>query len=202
MQANHPGFCGVADELPRTTNARVLAVLVPLMVWLLCPGCSSASRSFWNGAGAAYLGVPYTPPENQTPNQPEAPQEGYSPVLPSSGLLLFGGRDHHMFLGCLNCSKFDTGSIWNKFGEYGSRFNEASIWNTYGTYGSKYSDESPWNPYGQTPPVIVDNEGKFYGYFTANKFFPKRNTIPAFLNIIANYESIEANFDAVVDSLK
>jgi hypothetical protein len=58
----------------------------------------------------------------------------------SQSLMLFGGRNHDVFL-----------------------------WNQYGTYGSRYSSDSPFNPYAQNPPVIVDPDGNFYGYFTLNR---------------------------------
>lgn len=124
------------------------------------------------------------------------------PIPHASGLLLFGGQNHNVFLGCLNCSKYDSGSVWNKFGDYGSKFSDKSIWNKFGTYGSKFSDESPWNRFGQTPPVIVDREGNFYGYFTVNTLFPKRTLDAAMLQILNDYENIMENFDAVVDSLR
>jgi hypothetical protein len=59
-------------------------------------------------------------------------------------LLLFGGSDHKTFLGCLNCNKYEGGSVCDKYGEQGSKYSSASIWNTYGNFGSKYSSESPW----------------------------------------------------------
>lgn len=126
-----------------------------------------------------------------------------SPSLPilTSGLLLFGGHDHNVFLGCLNCSKYDSDSVWNIYGDYGSIYSDTSIWNRYGTFGSKYSDESPWNSYGQTPPVIVDHAGNFYGYFTANIYFQKRTTIKAMLQILDNYDTIIEDFDGFVNSL-
>jgi hypothetical protein len=35
-------------------------------------------------------------------------------------LLIFGGDKHDVFLGCLNCNKYESSSIWNKYGENGS----------------------------------------------------------------------------------
>jgi hypothetical protein len=116
--------------------------------------------------------------------------------------LLFGGRDHTVYLGCLNCSKYDSDSIWNRFGNYGSRFSDTSIWNRFGTYGSKFNDESPWNTFGRNPPVVVDHDGNFYGYFTANQFFQKRTTIPSLLQLLDNYESVMENLDNVIDSMQ
>ncbi len=54
-------------------------------------------------------------------------------------LHIYGGANKDVYLGCLNCSKYDQNSIWNAYGTYGSKYNSNSIWNAYGTYGSKYN---------------------------------------------------------------
>jgi hypothetical protein len=94
-------------------------------------------------------------------------------------LLLFGDSDHKTFLGCLNCSKYDGGSVCNNYGDNGSRYGAYSVWNPYGEFGSKYSNYSPWNQYSSSGPVIVDKEGQFYGRFTANKYVSDRTRIEA-----------------------
>jgi hypothetical protein len=86
----------------------------------------------------------------------------------SQTLHIYGGQNHKEYLGCLNCNNYDTNSIWNEYGTYGSIYNIKSIWNEYGIYGSEYSSFSPWNYYGAIPPVVVDKEGQFYGYLTVN----------------------------------
>jgi hypothetical protein len=94
------------------------------------------------------------------------------PGMAAAELLLFGGSGHDEFLGCFNCSKFDSDSICNEYGTYGSRYNTNSIWNPYGTFGSMYNSSSPWNKYSSSKdvPVIVDRDGEFYGYFTINSY--------------------------------
>lgn len=89
-------------------------------------------------------------------------------------LHIYGGSNHDVYLGCLNCNKYDQNSIWNAYGTYGSKYNSNSIWNAYGTYGSKYNAYSPWNAYSNDSPVIVDKDGDFYGYFTTNRYKSKR----------------------------
>ena len=84
----------------------------------------------------------------------------------SADFLLFDGKT---FLGCLNCSKYDSGSICNKYGVYGSKYS-SNIWNKYGTYGSKYSSSSPWNKYSSSGPKIVDKSGNYYGRFSINRY--------------------------------
>lgn len=110
-------------------------------------------------------------------------------------LLLFGGSDHETFLGCLNCSKYDSGSVCNKYRNNGSRYNTDSIWNPYGNFGSKYSSDSPWNPYSSSGPVIVDNSGQFYGRLSANKFLSDRTQIK-FLNQLADIVASGADLEA------
>jgi hypothetical protein len=97
----------------------------------------------------------------------------------TAALLLFGGDDHKTFLGCLNCSQFDSGSICNEFGTQGSDFSSESIWNDFGEFGSNFSTKSPWNEFSTSGPVIVDKDGNFYGRMTANQFVSDRTQIKA-----------------------
>ena len=89
-------------------------------------------------------------------------------------LYIFGGKNHDVYLGKLNANQYDSESIWNKYGEYGSSYNSKCIWNEYGAYGGKYSDYSPFNEYANYPPVIVDINGDFYGYLTVNRYKSNR----------------------------
>ncbi len=88
-------------------------------------------------------------------------------VTHATELSLFSGKT---YLGCLNCNLYDSNSIWDSYGDYGSAYSDKSIWSTYGTYGSKYSDKSPWNRYSSDAPVVVDRNGNFYGKFTCNRY--------------------------------
>lgn len=95
-------------------------------------------------------------------------------LLAQKSLHIYGGESHDVYLGCLNCSDIDANSIWNEIGTYGSNISPKSIWNDIGTYGSDISSYSPWNEIASYPPVIVDKEGGFYGYFTVNEIKDKR----------------------------
>lgn len=87
----------------------------------------------------------------------------------SKELLLFVDRgSEHVFLGCFSCDFYSNNSIWNEYGNYGSEYFNKSIWNEYGDYGSEYSLYSPWNENSIHAPVLVDEDGGFYGYFTCN----------------------------------
>jgi hypothetical protein len=108
----------------------------------------------------------------------------------SQTLHLYGGMNNKEYLGCLNCNKFSTNSVWNQYGTYGSKFSTTSIWNSYGTYGSAYSIYSPWNKSGMKPPIVVDNGGNFYGYFTINSFSANRADFSLAMTIYEYHELI------------
>jgi len=93
-----------------------------------------------------------------------------------SDLLIFGGRGHDVFLGCLSCNRFEIDSVLNKYGTYGSQYSTDSIWNRYGLYGGAYGTYSPCNRYSTNPPAVVDRSGNFYGYLTINPFQRQRLT--------------------------
>jgi hypothetical protein len=114
-------------------------------------------------------------------------------------LLLFGGRNHRTFLGCLNCGRFDSGSVCNSFGNHGSRFSADSIWNPFSDYGSRFNNYSPWNKFSTDPPVVVDAQGNFYGYFTSNQFQPKRTNNRFFLVFLDNPDEVNDDLGAARD---
>jgi hypothetical protein len=66
-------------------------------------------------------------------------------------------------------NRFDSESVLNEFGSYGSPYATNSTNNTYGIYGSPYSSQSARNPYASNPPGIYRN-GTFLGYYTANEY--------------------------------
>lgn len=114
----------------------------------------------------------------------------FANIAYSQTLLIFGGEDHDVYLGKLNASKYDSESIWNEYGKYGNKYNSDCIWNNYGKYGSEYSSYSPFNEYASYPPILVDSQGNFYGYFTANKYKSNRANIKLVDIICKYYEEI------------
>jgi len=122
-------------------------------------------------------------------------------LLSQTQLHLYGGPDHKVYLGCVNCNKYDSNSIWNAYGSYGSKYNPNSIWNAYGTYGSKFNTLSPWNSHSTNPPVVVDKEGKFYGYFTLNQRMPKRADFKLALIIYEYHEFIKDDVSKWYDKI-
>jgi len=82
--------------------------------------------------------------------------------------------DDGQFLGVITTNKFNSDSITNEYGKYGSQYNSNSIFNKYGNYGSEYSSLSPFNKYTSTPPKICDGNGNFIAYLTANRYLTPR----------------------------
>lgn len=73
------------------------------------------------------------------------------------------------FLGMLSSNKYQSDSIMNEYGSYGSKYSFTSIFNQYGQYGSRYASYSPFNPYTSTPPQIF-LRGEWAGVLTTNNF--------------------------------
>jgi len=110
-----------------------------------------------------------------------------TPQAPKA-LLLFGGKDHKNFLGCLNCVNTSETSVCNDLGKFGSTFDSESIWNSFGDYGSSFSEYSPWNSFSDKAPIIVDRDGKSYGYFSVNAFHHDRTRIKWLVAILDFYD--------------
>ena len=72
------------------------------------------------------------------------------------------------FLGVV-ANSYDSKSIFNEYGSYGSEYSSESIWNDYGSFGGEYSSYSPFNTYTSTPPMFIKN-GQVIGYLSSNKY--------------------------------
>ena len=75
--------------------------------------------------------------------------------------------DDGTYLGKI-ADSWDSDSIFNENGPYGSKDNNESIWNENGPYGNRFSRYSAFNPGTKTPPKII-KDGKFIGYLSINK---------------------------------
>jgi len=89
-------------------------------------------------------------------------------------LMIFGGLGHKTYLGCLSCNEYASDSVFNSYGSNGSPYSSQSIWNHYSEFGSPYSTYGACNPYASDPPVIVDQNGTYYGRLTVNQYHPQR----------------------------
>ena len=92
-------------------------------------------------------------------------------VASAEAIYIFGGADHKEFLGCLNCSATDAGSLWNDYSNVGIR-NDYGKWNPFGQYANPYSSDSACNEYTNEAPVIVGQSGDYYGKFSVNSYAP------------------------------
>jgi glutaredoxin-related protein len=89
------------------------------------------------------------------------------------------------YLGKLTDSQYDTDSILNQYGPYGSPYSTTSIFNPYSPYGSEYGSYSINNPYCTTPPKLFIN-GRLLGLITANRYVTGRIAPEAFLHSLKN----------------
>lgn len=74
------------------------------------------------------------------------------------------------FLGMLSSNKYQSDSVMNEYGSYGSKYSSTSIFNQYGQYGNRYATYSPFNPYTSTPPQII-LRGRWVGLLSSNVFY-------------------------------
>ena len=121
--------------------------------------------------------------------------------LLAQDLLLFGGTSHDEFLGCFNCSEFSSNSICNQFGTHGSEFSGTSIWNQFSRFGNQFSSSSPWNQFSSSDdiPVLVDRDGRFYGYFTINYF---RSNAVDFASVLQDiYDRVDGDLEQVRETI-
>ncbi len=102
------------------------------------------------------------------------------------------------FLGNFS-NKYDTNSIFNKYGIYGSKYSATSIFNPYSQYGSKYSPLSPVNRYTSTPPKIFIN-GNYYGRLSSNKYVSGAKPTDVFLFYVLNKMNLlDEKLDDLID---
>lgn len=119
----------------------------------------------------------------------------------AQALHLYGGENHDVYLGCINGSKFDENSIWNKEGQFGSKNDQNSIWNMEGYFGCAENPFCPWNENALTPPIIKDNKGRKYGYLTLNKQNIDRATFKLALELYKHHREIREDLDLWFDKI-
>jgi len=75
---------------------------------------------------------------------------------------------NNQFLGRITENRFDSSSILNLYGPFGSKYSATSIFNPYSPYGSVYGMFSVNNPMCQTPPKLFIR-GREIGLVTKNR---------------------------------
>ena len=124
----------------------------------------------------------YIPPSSPTKND-FVPTETYPSYFPSDSYeeysysdstieqlknggayLLSTCNDTYVFLGTFG-SRYDSDSIFYKYGDYGSKYSDTSVWYEYGDYGGNYSSCSAFYDYASEPPMIIV-EDTIVGYLS------------------------------------
>lgn len=136
---------------------------------------ASGDASSKTAAVAPRKTPPRTNPVRAIPATSMPLTDGGAPLAPlATDLLVFGGQNHTVFLGCLTCGSTDPDAISNAFGPHGNRFAADTLTNRFSEYGSRFSMHSACNPYATEPPAIVDRAGGYYGELTSNPYAPRR----------------------------
>ena len=76
------------------------------------------------------------------------------------------------YLGEYSSNSYDSDSVSNPYGQYGSQYSSESINNPYGQYGSSYSAQSPNNPYATDTPKLYSQDGEYLGKVSSNTYDP------------------------------
>lgn len=81
------------------------------------------------------------------------------------------------YLGSYSSNRYAPNSTSNPYGA-GSLYNSDSINNHYGRYGSPYSNQSANNPYATEAPKLYDQNGKYHGKLSSNPYDPDSTSNP------------------------
>jgi hypothetical protein len=106
-----------------------------------------------------------------------------APQTQSRKIMIFGGKDHRTYLGCINCPRTARDSIFNDRGEYGrcpGAFSDNLFcrgpFKEFGRKGA-FQDLSACGSNASNPPVIVDDEGAYYGRFSIGGLFAHQDAV-------------------------
>lgn len=94
-------------------------------------------------------------------------------------------RQHKTLLGCLTCSASEKDSVFSETGPFGTRVEAQSIYNRAGNFGAVFSNDSPCNVSAANPPVVLDDEGHFYGMLTLNQSL-QPTTVPGLIDWLSS----------------
>ena len=95
----------------------------------------------------------------------------FSVILISQNYTFAQGR-RSKYLGRYSTNRYDSDSVSNPYGQYGSSYSSKSINNPYGQYGSPYSSKSANNPYTTSAPKLYSRDGKYLGKVSKNRYDP------------------------------
>ncbi|QLE46677.1 hypothetical protein FD723_41560 (plasmid) [Nostoc sp. C052] len=86
------------------------------------------------------------------------------------------------FLGVVDSNAYNSNSICNEYGQYGSAYG-IGIFNKYGTYGGESSQIGAYSENAQKPPILI-KDGQPIALITKNPNF-KNRLDPDFLQQMA-----------------
>jgi hypothetical protein len=90
-----------------------------------------------------------------------------------NGMYLFSQEHPEQYLGYVIDDQYDSESIINDYGTYGSRYSSTSIRNQYSAYGSSFGTYSAYNSFASYPPIIwryINDRWEAVAYLTKNTF--------------------------------
>ncbi len=77
-------------------------------------------------------------------------------------LQIYAGNLHHEYLGCLNCDRYATNSVWNGYGPFGWD-NGYLKQSHFDLYFQPHGHFSACDPYAKDPPILIDMSRNYYG---------------------------------------
>jgi hypothetical protein len=101
----------------------------------------------------------------------------------SRKIMIFGGRSHGTYLGCLSCPSSAPDSIFNAYGGYGRCASHADrnlfCRGAFAEFGSSgpFDDASACSSGASDPPVILDEQGTYYGRFSVGEVFGHNDSV-------------------------
>jgi len=108
---------------------------------------------------------------------------------PINGAAIYGQtwNGGYTFIGGV-FNRYDSESIANRYGK-GSKYDSNSIFDIYGDFGSKYSDYSALNKYASHPPIMYDSNYNFLGFLSIAGYKNDINPIYAYICATKSYIS-------------
>jgi|GEM_PF-2798169 len=88
-----------------------------------------------------------------------------------------GSSKERIYLGKLSVNPYDSESISNPYGRYGSPYGD-NLMNPYSRFGSQYSHSSWRNPYATNTPKIYAADGTYLGKLSSNRYDPESISNP------------------------
>ena len=83
-------------------------------------------------------------------------------------LQIYAGSQHRDYLGCLNCDRFDTNSIWNGYGPFGWDNGYVGQSRFHG-YFQPHGQFSACDPFAADPPLLIDAANTQYSRLNVSK---------------------------------